>query len=85
MAHQKIHFVRLQQQIDRHEFRALEKYRRNLPRRMRGALRIIDSTTIAFSDSRFFKWLKQNLKMRRMLGFSENAVQLQIGAARPAA
>jgi len=26
----------------------------------------------------FFKWLKQNLKMRRMLGFSENAVQLQI-------
>jgi len=158
MAHQKIHFLRLQQKIDRHEFRALEKvhfpansgrrlshwahfsfwlfalarqatslrdavtamaavpekfyhaglksvrlstvseanskrnpamycelfflmlekYRRNLPRRMRGALRIIDSTTIAFSDSRFFKWLKQNLKMRRMLGFSENAVQLQI-------
>ncbi|GAB4423014.1 MAG: hypothetical protein OHK0011_02580 [Turneriella sp.] len=26
----------------------------------------------------FFKWLKQNLKMRRMYGFSENAVQLQI-------
>jgi putative transposase len=26
----------------------------------------------------FFKWLKQNLKLRRMLGFSENAVRLQI-------
>ncbi|MCX7632091.1 MAG: transposase [Turneriella sp.] len=26
----------------------------------------------------FFKWLKQNLKLRRMYGFSENAVQLQI-------
>lgn len=133
MAHQKINFVRLQQQIDRHEFRALEKVhfpansgrklshwghfsfwlfalakqaaslrdavsgmaaapekfyhaglkpvslstvseanskrnpamyrdlfflilekcRRNLPRKLRGALRIIDSTTITFSDTRY--------------------------------
>ena len=142
MAHQKINFVRLQQQIDRHEFRALEKVhfqansgrrlshwghftfwlfalakqaaslrdavsgiaaapekfyhaglkpvplstvseanskrnavmyrelfflmlekcRRNLPRKMRGALRIIDSTTIAFSNSRY-GWAKYQSKI----------------------
>jgi putative transposase len=137
MAHQKINFVRLQQQIDRHEFRSLEKEhfpansgrqlshwahfsfwlfalarqsvglrdavtaiaaapeklyhagirriklstvseanskrnsgmyralffhilencRRNLPRKIRGALRIIDSTSLTFSDARF-GWAK---------------------------
>lgn len=142
MAHQKINFVRLQQQIDRHEFRALEKahfapnsgrrlshwghfsfwlfalarqaaslrdavsgiaaapekfyhaglkpvplstvseanskrsavmyrelfflllekWRRSLPRRMRGALRIIDSTTISFSDGRY-GWAKYQSKL----------------------
>lgn len=141
MAHQKINFVRLQQQIDRHEFRALEKVhfpansgrrlshwghfsfwlfalarqaaslrdavsgiaaapekfyhaglkpvslstvseanskrnpamyrdlfflmlekcRRNLPRKIRGALRIIDSTTIVFSDIRY-GWAKYQSK-----------------------
>lgn len=38
-------------------FRILEKCRHNLPRKMRGALRIIDSTTITFSDRRY-GWAK---------------------------
>jgi len=29
----------------------------------------------------FFKWLKQNLKIRKFLGLSENAVRLQIWIA----
>jgi hypothetical protein len=42
-------------------FLMLEKCRRNLPRKMCGALRIIDSTTIAFSDSRY-GWAKSQSK-----------------------
>jgi putative transposase len=44
----------------------------------RSALSIADTYKARWQIELFFKWLKQNLKIKRFLGRSENAVRIQI-------
>ena len=79
MAHHNTVFAQMLKLIPRHEFESLAN-QHHAGRRLRKMTRWTQFVAMATAQL-FFKWIKQNLKIKRFLGTSKNAVLTQIWIA----